>query len=82
MSVLSRSSGSEEEVFVLYRVSFLYYTMMGTIIVFVVGIIVSLLTESPDREKMDPVLFTPPLRKYITKKNREPAEQELINKVV
>lgn len=82
MSVLSRSDASDEEVFVLYRVSFMYYTMMGMIIVFVVGIIVSLLTESPDRENMDPVLFTPLLRKYVMKKDMEPAAQELMNRTV
>lgn len=82
MCVLCRNNNSDEEVFVLYRVSFLYYTMMGMIIVFVVGTVVSLLTEAPDREQMDPVLFTPLVRKYVTKKNMEPAEEELINKIV
>jgi hypothetical protein len=61
----------------------MYYTMMGMIIVFVVGVIVSLLTEPPDRESLDPVLFTPFLRKYVMDKNtEEPAEQELMNKSV
>ncbi|XP_021923924.1 sodium-coupled monocarboxylate transporter 2-like [Zootermopsis nevadensis] len=82
LPVSQLNNNSDEEVFVLYRVSFLYYTMMGMIIVFVVGTVVSLLTEAPDREQMDPVLFTPLMRKYVTKKNMEPAEEELINKIV
>lgn len=79
---------SEDSVPILYRISFLYYTMLGIIIVFVVGITVSLLTEPPDRKNLDPVLFSPFIRQYVIKKNskkygnKEPAEQELMNKAL
>jgi hypothetical protein len=62
--------------------------MLGIIIVFVVGITVSLLTEPPDRKNLDPVLFSPFIRQYVIKKNskkygtKEPAEQELMNKAL
>jgi hypothetical protein len=66
----------------------MYYTLIGIIIVFVVGIVVSLLTEPPDRRNTDPALFMPFIRKYVKDMNikkygtTEPAEEELINKTV
>jgi hypothetical protein len=70
-----------EEVFILYRVSFMYYTLVGMAVVFIVGIIVSLLTDPPDLQQMNPALFTPIVRKYVERKIRskdikEPAEVE------
>jgi hypothetical protein len=65
----------------------MYYTMMGIIIVFVVGTVVSLLTEPPDRRNTDPVLFTPFMRKYVKDMNSkrygttEPAEEQLMKKI-
>jgi hypothetical protein len=64
----------------------MYYTMVGIIIMFVVGTVVSLLTEPPDRRNTDPSLFAPFIRKYVKEMNskrydtKEPAEEELMNK--
>ncbi|XP_069699571.1 sodium-coupled monocarboxylate transporter 2-like [Periplaneta americana] len=66
----SISSLEEDDVFILYRLSMLYYALTGTVIVFVVGIIVSHFTEEPSPEQSKPVLFTPLVRKYILEKNR------------
>ncbi|KAJ9575571.1 hypothetical protein L9F63_007579 [Diploptera punctata] len=59
---------TSEDIFVLFRITFLYYTVMGMFIVFVVGTVVSLITEPSDVETMNPVLFTPLVRKYVLKK--------------
>lgn len=68
----------KEEAFILYRVSFMYYTIMGFIIMFVVGAIVSQFTEPPKPEKLQPRLFSPVMRKYI--KNIKSYEMKNIEK--
>ncbi|XP_069699584.1 sodium-coupled monocarboxylate transporter 1-like [Periplaneta americana] len=76
-------SSAPEEPFILYRISFMYYTMLGTIILIVVGLIVSYFTEQPDPD-MNPDLFAPFIRdrilakKKVTDKEQE-AETELLN---
>lgn len=76
----------EDEVFFIYHLSMMYYTLAGTIVVFVVGIIVSHLTEEPSAENMNPAFFTPLVRKYFLKKrqkiaqeNNQIPEKELLN---
>ncbi|KDR17310.1 hypothetical protein L798_08509 [Zootermopsis nevadensis] len=60
-----------EEAFVLFRISFMYYTLMGFMIMFLVGMIVSIFTESPNIEEMNPNLFTPIIRKnFLCKKQK------------
>jgi hypothetical protein len=65
----------------------MYYTLMGIIIVFVVGTVVSVLTEPPDRRNTDPTLFAPFMRNYVKDMNSkrygtsEPAAEELMNKI-
>jgi hypothetical protein len=75
---------ADDDVFVLYRVSFMYYTFIGMAVVFIVGIIVSLLTEPPNLRDMNPALFTPIVRRYVQRKIRrcnikEIAEIEQLN---
>jgi hypothetical protein len=61
---------------------------MGIIVVFVVGTVVSVLTEPPDRRNTDPTLFAPFMRKYVRDMNSkryattEPAEEQLMNKIL
>jgi hypothetical protein len=62
----------------------MYYTLVGVAVVFIVGIVVSLLTEPPNLQDMNPALFTPIVRKYVERKMREtvvqePAEIERLN---
>ena len=62
----------------------MYYTLLGTLILVVVGVTVSLLTKPMDLQDMDPNLFAPFLRKYIMKLREEerknnPTERELLN---
>jgi hypothetical protein len=62
----------------------MYYTMLGSFILIVVGVTVSLLTKPMDPQDMDPNLFAPFLRKYVMKLREEgwknnPTERELLN---
>ena len=61
----------------------MYYTMLGTVILLVVGIIVSLLTEPEDPEKLNPDLYAPFLRNYVLKlrKNMGVEEQAELEKL-
>jgi hypothetical protein len=49
----------------------MYYTFIGMAVVFVVGVIVSLLTEPPNLQEMNPALFTPLVRAYVERKIRK-----------
>jgi hypothetical protein len=49
----------------------MYYTLMGLIIMFIVGMVVSLFTESPNIEELNPTLFSPVVRKYVLRKNQK-----------
>lgn len=62
----------------------MYYTFIGMAVVFIVGVIVSLLTEPPNLQEMNPALFTPIVRKYVERKIRgyvvkESSEMERLN---
>jgi hypothetical protein len=62
----------------------MYYTFVGMAVVFIVGIIVSLLTEPPNLQEMNPALFTPVVRGYVERKIRryhvkEAEEMERLN---
>ncbi|XP_069699580.1 sodium-coupled monocarboxylate transporter 1-like [Periplaneta americana] len=75
-STLISKAQNEDDVFILYRISFLYYTLTGTIIMIIVGLLVSWMTEAPDLEKMNPALFTPIVRKYVEKRRHRYAADE------
>ncbi|KAJ9575570.1 hypothetical protein L9F63_007578, partial [Diploptera punctata] len=74
---------SNEEVFILYKLSFLYYSLIGIVIVLVIGTIVSYFTEQPEEKQMDPILFTPIIRKFMERRQdyecTESAEKEFLN---
>ncbi|KAJ4433281.1 hypothetical protein ANN_15540 [Periplaneta americana] len=72
---------TDDDVFVLYKISFFYYTMMGTFIMLIVGTIVSLLTEAPNNEQTNLILFTPFVRKIVNKRRaaqRSKEDQKLV----
>ncbi|KAF5303911.1 hypothetical protein FQA39_LY01696 [Lamprigera yunnana] len=55
----------EEEPFVMYRITFWYYTIFGTVVVFVVGLLVSRFTEK-DNKPIRPELFSPVVRNFLS----------------
>jgi len=67
-----------EEPFILFRITFLYYLIFGFFIMIIVGMAVSLLTEAPNVEDMNPTLFSPVVRKYVLRKTRK-YEMKVIN---
>jgi hypothetical protein len=69
--VYFRNEVPPEEPFVLFRITFMYYTLMGFAIMFIVGMIVSLFTESPNIEEMNITLFSPVVRKYVSRKKQK-----------
>jgi hypothetical protein len=56
----------------------MYYTILGLVLVITVGLIVSLFTEAPNMEDMNPTLFSPVVRKYFLKRLRK-CEMKVIN---
>jgi hypothetical protein len=60
-----------EEPFILFRVTFMYYTLMRFSITLSVCTIVSLLTESPNVEELNPILFSLVARKCVFRKNEK-----------
>jgi hypothetical protein len=67
-----------KEPFIFYRISFVYYTMIGFFIAIIVGMVVSLCTDVPNVEDMNPTVFTPVVRKYVLRKTRK-YEMKVIN---
>jgi hypothetical protein len=67
-----------KEPFILYRISFAYYTIIGFFIAIIVGMALSLCTDVPNVEDMNPTLFTPVVRKYVLRKTRK-YEMKVIN---
>lgn len=52
-------------VFALYRLSYLWYTMLGTLVTVVVGMVVSLFTTPQDPCSLHPDLLAPPVRTFL-----------------
>lgn len=61
-----------DPVFVLYRLSYMYYTALGTITTLIVGITVSLLTGSNKDKELNIDLFSPLIHCLIRKKQKPP----------
>ncbi|XP_057665817.1 sodium-coupled monocarboxylate transporter 1-like isoform X2 [Diorhabda carinulata] len=55
-----------DEQLMIYRLSYLYYCMIGTLVAMLVGVIVSLLTKPTDPRDIDPKLLAPFIRRLIT----------------
>jgi len=60
-----------EEPFILFRITFLYYAIIGFFIMIIVGMAVSLFTEAPNLDDMNPTLFSPVIRKYVLRKTQK-----------
>lgn len=60
----------------MFRLSYLWYTMTGTIVTIGVGLLVTLIT-SQNIEKLDPMLVAPFMRKYVSTMKKDVALKEL-----
>lgn len=52
------------ELWALYRISYLWYTVIGTLVTLSIGLIVSIIS-SEDIDKLDPMLLAPFIRKFL-----------------
>ena len=56
------------EVFPLYHMSYLWYTLLGAIVSMIVALIASFFTNPTDPASLDPVLLSPVIRRFLPKK--------------
>ncbi|XP_066992320.2 sodium-coupled monocarboxylate transporter 2 [Anabrus simplex] len=73
---------NNDDVFWLYRVSYMYYTLIGTCTVFIVGLAVSFATGPRRPEDLDSRLFAPFVKRWVEKRQQNiamPTEKELLN---
>ncbi|KAJ8955547.1 hypothetical protein NQ318_001377 [Aromia moschata] len=54
-----------DETFMIYRLSYLWYTLVGTFITIFVGLLVSYITKFQDPRDVDPRLLAPFVRKFV-----------------
>nr|CAD7255943.1 unnamed protein product [Timema shepardi] len=55
----------EQEVFGLYKISYLWYSAIGFMVTVILGIVVSFLTDPQDPCSLDPRLQSPPIRRLL-----------------
>ena len=67
---LGRAS-SPEQPFVLYRLSYLYFNVLGCFTVIVVGLVVSFLTGAPSPGELHPALLSPIVPWPLPKKHKD-----------
>ncbi|KAJ8866436.1 hypothetical protein PR048_032279 [Dryococelus australis] len=71
-----------EDAFILYKISFHYYCLVGTVVVIAVGLIVSYLTGFQDPETVDDRLLVSFVKKYGNSREKDtqhPSEKEMLN---
>lgn len=56
---------SSEPPFILYRMSYMYYTMVGTLMAIVVGLVVSYFTGGNKKVKLHRDLFSPLIHRFL-----------------
>lgn len=57
---------SAEDVFYLFRLSYLWYTLIGVLTAITVGLVVSFLTGANKPQDVDPRLLSPAIRRFIS----------------
>nr|CAD7412927.1 unnamed protein product [Timema cristinae] len=63
-----RTAPDNSEVFILYRVSFMLYSVVGTLLVLIVGLLVSWVTGLTDPDLLDQRLIVPFMKKFVGKR--------------
>lgn len=58
---------SNDNVFFLYRISFMWYSAIGYLVTVILGLIVSLLTGAENPENLNEDLLSPPIREILQK---------------
>lgn len=66
----SQAAEPNELPFMLYRVSYMYYTMVGTVTAIIVGVLVSYLTGK-NKKEIHRDLFSPVIHPFLKQRNDE-----------
>ncbi|XP_077301640.1 sodium-coupled monocarboxylate transporter 1-like [Arctopsyche grandis] len=75
-------SSEDEEVFVLYRISYIWYTLVGAVVTVLIGLLVSCFLHPNDPRDVNPELLAPFLRKIIKPRptlSVQPGKRSLIH---
>lgn len=64
-----------------YKISYLYYGLLGFIVAMIVACIVSIITGVQDPSELDPKLIIPQLRSFIAKKKKQRPQVQLYSMV-
>lgn len=75
---------ADDTVFMAYKISYMYFCMVGTLLGVAVGLITTLLTGSNNVSKLNPDLVAPPIRRFLNsykEKPNKPEEHKLVPKV-
>ncbi|XP_017008571.2 sodium-coupled monocarboxylate transporter 1 [Drosophila takahashii] len=67
-------ASSAEDIFPLYRISYMWYTTFGASITIIVALLGTLMFGKNNPNKVDPVLLTPCIRKFFTLGSEKPMD--------
>lgn len=70
-----------EQVPDFYKISYLYYGLLGFIVAMIVACIVSIITGVQDPSELDPKLIIPQLRSFVSKKKKPKPHVQLYSMV-
>ncbi|PSN35450.1 Sodium-coupled monocarboxylate transporter 1 [Blattella germanica] len=71
----------KNDVFILYQMSYLWYTLIGALVSIFVGLVVSFVTTPLDPASVDSTLLSPIIRPYMPKKkDKQDVNMELLHK--
>nr|CAD7588289.1 unnamed protein product [Timema genevievae] len=76
-----QTTPDNSEVFILYRVSFMLYSVVGTLLVLIVGLLVSWVTGFTDPDLLDQKLIVPFMKKFVGRRLKDrirPEEKVLL----
>lgn len=69
---------ADDSVPLIFRLSYMYYGLVGTFLVFLIGVPISYFTDDPHSRCLDPKLFSPPIRKYLPKSGKPSAGEYIL----
>lgn len=58
---------ADEDVPMLYRLSYMYYCLSGTMLGLIVGLLFTLFIDSRNLDDLNPDLLAPPLKRFVPK---------------
>nr|CAD7404828.1 unnamed protein product [Timema cristinae] len=68
----------DTEVFGAYRLSYMWYYMVGCVVTILVSVVVSLLTQSKDVSPVDPKLLSPLIRRFMPTKKKDKLGADIV----